>query len=44
MYYFSWKQEIEEERFYDPSYVEVDKIINTTELFPIVHPKKVILK
>lgn len=24
----------------DPSYVEIDRIINTTEMFPIIHPKK----
>jgi len=31
---------LENERYFDPSYKEVDRIIDTTELFPVVHPKK----
>lgn len=30
----------ESQNFFDPSYIEVDRIIRTTELFPIIHPKK----
>mmetsp|Transcript_39794 Transcript_39794/g.35512 ORF Transcript_39794/g.35512 Transcript_39794/m.35512 type:complete len:259 (+) Transcript_39794:509-1285(+) len=29
-----------DERFFDQSFVEVDRIIYSTELFPIIHPKK----
>lgn len=31
---------IDNDRYFDPCYVEVDRILTTTELFPIVHPKK----
>lgn len=31
----------QEEKFFDPSFVEVDRIIYSTELFPVIHPKKV---
>ncbi len=31
---------IENERYFEPSYLEVERILNTTELFPIIHPKK----
>lgn len=31
---------IDNERYFDPSYCEVDRIIHTTELFPVIHPKK----
>lgn len=27
-------------QYFDPSYLEIDRIIFTTELFPIIHPKK----
>jgi chromodomain-helicase-DNA-binding protein 7 len=26
--------------YFDPSYVEVDRILACTEQFPIIHPKK----
>jgi chromodomain-helicase-DNA-binding protein 7 len=31
---------ITENQFFDPAYMEVDRILSTTEIFPIVHPKK----
>jgi chromodomain-helicase-DNA-binding protein 7 len=31
---------IESERYFDPSFVEVDRILYTSELFPVIHPKK----
>lgn len=33
--------DLDDDRYFDPTYVEVDKVIYTTELFPIIHPKKV---
>lgn len=30
----------ENERFFDPTYIEVDRILQCVELFPIIHPKK----
>ena len=35
------EEAIEEGKFFDPAYLEVDRIIASTELFPIVHQKKV---
>lgn len=29
-----------EQQYFDPSYTEVDRILSTTEVFPIIHPKK----
>ena len=29
-----------ENQFFDPQYTEVDRILATTDIFPIVHPKK----
>ena len=29
-----------EEKYFDPSYIEIDRIIYASELFPIIHPKK----
>ncbi|KRX04912.1 Chromo domain protein [Pseudocohnilembus persalinus] len=34
------EETIAQERYFDPTYVEVDRIIHTTELFPVIHPKK----
>ena len=34
---------IEEGVYYDPSYLEVDRIISSTEMFPVIHQKKVIV-
>ncbi|KAL4510059.1 hypothetical protein ABPG72_010252 [Tetrahymena utriculariae] len=30
----------ENERYFDPTYIEVDRILQCVELFPIIHPKK----
>lgn len=35
------EEAIEEEKYFDPAYCEVDRILTTTELFPIIHQKKV---
>ena len=37
---FDTIQTEEDSQYYDPSYVLIDRIISTTELFPIIHPKK----
>lgn len=26
--------------YFDPSFLEIDRLISSTELFPIIHPKK----
>lgn len=31
---------LENERYFDPTFIEVDRILHTTELFPVIHPKK----
>lgn len=36
------QQAIEEGKYFDPSYLEVDRIINATEMFPVIHQKKVL--
>lgn len=35
------EEAIEEGKYFDPSYLEVDRIINATEMFPVIHQKKV---
>ena len=35
-----YEDAIENEKYFDQSYLEVDKILQTNELFPIIHPKK----
>lgn len=37
------EQAIEEGKYFDPAYLEVDRILATTELFPIIHQKKVLI-
>ncbi|CAD8205649.1 unnamed protein product [Paramecium pentaurelia] len=32
--------ELLEMNYFDPSYLEIDRLISSTELFPIIHPKK----
>ncbi|KAM3144240.1 hypothetical protein pb186bvf_003702 [Paramecium bursaria] len=32
--------DIEEERYFDASFSEVDRILSCTDIFPIIHPKK----
>jgi chromodomain-helicase-DNA-binding protein 7 len=32
---------IENNTYFDPSFTEVDRILSCTELFPVIHPKKV---
>lgn len=31
---------VENEKFFDPTFIEVDRILHTSELFPVIHPKK----
>lgn len=35
------EEAIEEEKYFDSSYLEVDRIIMATEMFPVIHQKKV---
>lgn len=35
------QEAIDEGKFYDPSFLEVDRVINATEMFPVIHQKKV---
>ena len=35
------EEAIDERVYFDPSYLEVDRIISSTEMFPIIHQKKV---
>lgn len=37
------EEAIEEGKYFDPAYLEVDRILTTTELFPVIHQKKVAL-
>lgn len=37
------EEAIEEGIYFDPSYLEVDRIISSTEMFPVIHQKKVTL-
>ena len=30
----------EEDLYFDPTYTEVERILGTTDIFPIIHPKK----
>ena len=30
----------EEDQYFDPTYTEVERILGTTDIFPIIHPKK----
>ena len=30
----------EEDKFFDPSFLEVDRVLKTTEIFPVVHPRQ----
>ena len=36
-----YDESIEQGKFFDPAYLEVDRILTTTELFPVIHQKKV---
>ena len=38
------QEAIDEGKFYDPSFLEVDRVINATEMFPVIHQKKVYLQ
>ena len=31
---------IDNERYFDNNYIEVDRILSSTDMFPIIHPKK----
>ena len=35
------EEAIQDEVYFDASYLEVDRIISSTEMFPIIHQKKV---
>jgi chromodomain-helicase-DNA-binding protein 7 len=35
------EEAVEEQKYFDPAYCEVDRILTTTELFPVIHQKKV---
>lgn len=37
------EEAIEEGKFYDPSFLQVDRVINATQMFPVIHQKKVFL-
>ena len=30
----------DEDSYFDPTYTEVERILSTTDIFPIIHPKK----
>lgn len=36
------QQAVEEEKYFDPAFCEVDRILTASELFPIIHQKKVL--
>ena len=40
--YYEKRFQVGEQRYinYDPSSLEVDRVLDTTELFPVLHPKK----
>ncbi len=35
------EEAIEEGKYFDPSFLEVDRILTATEMFPVIHQKKV---
>ena len=35
------EEAIEEGKYFDPAFLEVDRILTATELFPVIHQKKV---
>ena len=35
------EEAIDQGKYFDPAYLEVDRILTTTELFPVIHQKKV---
>ena len=34
------RQEEEEDRYFDPAFIEVDRVLCATEMFPIIHPRQ----
>lgn len=36
------EEAIDEGKYYDQSFLEVDRILTATEMFPVIHQKKVI--
>jgi len=37
------RQEEEEDRYFDPAFLEVDRVLCATEMFPIIHPRQAAL-
>jgi hypothetical protein len=37
------EEAIDEGIYFDPAYLEVDRVISSTEMFPVIHQKKVLL-